>query len=130
MRRDHVLIAGGGIGGLVLALTLHEIGVPCTVFEGVRELKPLGVGINLQPNAVRELEDLGIGEAEMDAVGIPAREWALVGQLRTETSRQRIAESLYVSLNTIKSQTATLYRKLDVTNRDDALRRVGELGLI
>lgn len=79
MRRDHVLIAGGGIGGLVLALTLHEIGVPCTVFEGVRELKPLGVGINLQPNAVRELEDLGIGEAEMDAVGIPAREWALVG---------------------------------------------------
>jgi len=79
MRRDHVLIAGGGIGGLVLALTLHEIGVPCTVFEGVRELKPLGVGINLQPNAVRELEDLGIGEAEMDRVGIPAREWALVG---------------------------------------------------
>lgn len=58
------------------------------------------------------------------------REWALVGQLRTETSRQRIAESLYVSLNTIKSQTATLYRKLDVTNRDDALRRLGELGLI
>jgi 2-polyprenyl-6-methoxyphenol hydroxylase-like FAD-dependent oxidoreductase len=79
MRRDHVLIAGGGIGGLALALTLHEIGVPCTVFEGVRELKPLGVGINLQPNAVRELEDLGIGEAEMEAVGIPAREWALVG---------------------------------------------------
>lgn len=79
MRRDHVLIAGGGIGGLALALTLHEIGVACTVFEGVRELKPLGVGINLQPNAVRELEDLGIGEAEMDAVGIPAREWALVG---------------------------------------------------
>jgi 2-polyprenyl-6-methoxyphenol hydroxylase-like FAD-dependent oxidoreductase len=49
------------------------------VIEAVRELKPLGVGINLQPNAVRELEDLGIGEAEMDAVGIPAREWALVG---------------------------------------------------
>lgn len=79
MRPDHVLIAGGGIGGLVLALTLHQIGVKCTVFEGVRELKPLGVGINLQPNAVRELADLGIDEAEMDAVGIPAREWALVG---------------------------------------------------
>lgn len=79
MRPDHVLIAGGGIGGLMLALTLHQIGVKCTVFEGVRELKPLGVGINLQPNAVRELADLGIDEAEMDAVGIPAREWALVG---------------------------------------------------
>ena len=79
MPQDHVLIAGGGIGGLVLALTLHQIGVRCTVFESVRELKPLGVGINLQPNAVRELEDLGIGEAELDAVGIPAREWAVVG---------------------------------------------------
>ncbi|WP_298190097.1 flavin-dependent oxidoreductase [Novosphingobium sp.] len=79
MAQNEVLIAGGGIGGLVLALTLHQIGVRCTVLESVRELKPLGVGINLQPNAVRELEDLGIGEAELDAVGIPAREWALVG---------------------------------------------------
>lgn len=79
MAQNEVLVAGGGIGGLVLALTLHQIGVPCAVLESVRELKPLGVGINLQPNAVRELEDLGIGEAELDAVGIPAREWALVG---------------------------------------------------
>ncbi len=79
MSQENVLIAGGGIGGLALALTLHEIGVPCTVFESVRDLRPLGVGINLQPNAVRELEDLGIGEEELDRVGIPAREWTLVG---------------------------------------------------
>lgn len=74
-----VLIAGGGIGGLALALTLHQIGVPSIVFEQVREMKPLGVGLNLQPNAVRELFDLGIGEADLDGVGLPAREWALVG---------------------------------------------------
>ena len=55
-----VIIAGGGIGGLATALTLHQIGVPCIVFEAVREMRPLGVGINLQPNAVRELYDLGI----------------------------------------------------------------------
>ena len=79
MHHERVLIAGAGIAGLTLALTLHEIGVPCVLFESVRDLKPLGVGINIQPNAVRELEDLGIGEAEMDEVGIPAREWALVG---------------------------------------------------
>jgi 2-polyprenyl-6-methoxyphenol hydroxylase-like FAD-dependent oxidoreductase len=76
---ERVLIAGGGIGGLALALTLHEIGVPCVVFESVPDLQPLGVGINLQPNAVRELEDLGIGESELDQAGLPAREWALVG---------------------------------------------------
>ncbi|MCA2011258.1 flavin-dependent oxidoreductase [Cereibacter sphaeroides] len=76
---EKVLIAGGGIAGLTTALTLHQIGVPCLVLESVRELKPLGVGINLQPNAVRELFDLGIDAATLDGVGLPAREWALVG---------------------------------------------------
>jgi 2-polyprenyl-6-methoxyphenol hydroxylase-like FAD-dependent oxidoreductase len=74
-----ILIAGGGIGGLVTALTLHQIGLPCTVYESVRELRPLGVGINLQPNAVRELLDLGITPRMLDDVGLPALEWALVG---------------------------------------------------
>ena len=74
-----VLIAGGGIGGLALALTLHQIGVPCRVLESAREMKPLGVGINIQPNAVRELHDLGITNADLDRVGVQAREWALVG---------------------------------------------------
>jgi 2-polyprenyl-6-methoxyphenol hydroxylase-like FAD-dependent oxidoreductase len=76
---SHVIIAGGGIGGLAAALTLRQIGVPFTIYEGVNELAPLGVGINLQPNAVRELYDLGIGADALDKVGVPAREWALVG---------------------------------------------------
>lgn len=75
-----VLIAGGGIGGLSLALTLHQIGVPCIVFEAVPQLQPLGVGINLQPNAVRELFDLGLDDRVLDTIGIQAREWALVGR--------------------------------------------------
>jgi len=74
-----VIIAGGGIGGLATALTLHQIGVPCVVFEAVREMRPLGVGINMQPNAVRELYDLGFTQADLDRVGLPAKEWALVG---------------------------------------------------
>lgn len=79
MTNARVLIAGGGIGGLSLALTLQQIGVPFTVFESVRELAPLGVGINIQPNAVRELHDLGISETDLDSVGVASREWALVG---------------------------------------------------
>ena len=75
-----VLIAGGGIGGMALALTLQQVGVPCIVFEAVAELKPLGVGINLQPNAVRELYDLGLTAEVLDTIGIQAREWALVGR--------------------------------------------------
>ncbi len=79
MNDNRVIIAGGGIGGLATALTLHQIGVPCVVFEAVREMRPLGVGINLQPNAVRELYDLGISAGDLDRVGLPAKEWALVG---------------------------------------------------
>ena len=79
MTDNPVIIAGGGIGGLATALTLQQIGVACVVYEAVREMRPLGVGINLQPNAVRELHDLGIGADDLDQVGLPAREWALVG---------------------------------------------------
>jgi len=75
-----VLIAGGGIGGLAVALTLAQIGAPCRVLEAVQTLGPLGVGINLQPNSVRELFDLGFDEAALDAIGVATREWALVGR--------------------------------------------------
>ncbi len=74
-----VLIAGAGIGGLALALTCHQIGAECRVLESVRELRPLGVGINLQPNAVRELDDLGLMD-RLPAIGVETREWALVGR--------------------------------------------------
>jgi 2-polyprenyl-6-methoxyphenol hydroxylase-like FAD-dependent oxidoreductase len=74
-----VLIAGAGIGGLALALTLHEIGVPCLVLESVATLKPLGVGINVQPNAVRELYEMGFAPEDLDAIGVQTQEWALVG---------------------------------------------------
>jgi 2-polyprenyl-6-methoxyphenol hydroxylase-like FAD-dependent oxidoreductase len=76
---NRVIIAGGGIGGLAMALTLDQIGVACVVLESVREMRPLGVGINLQPNAVRELYELGFTRWELDRVGLAAREWALVG---------------------------------------------------
>lgn len=54
-----VLIAGGGIGACAGA-RLHQIGVPCRVFESVPEIKPLGVGINVLPHAARELIELGL----------------------------------------------------------------------
>lgn len=53
-------IVGGGIGGLVTALSLHEHGIDVTVHESVDVVQPLGVGINLLPHAVRELDALGL----------------------------------------------------------------------
>ncbi len=71
-----VLIAGAGIAGLSLALTCHQIGVPFRVFESVKALKPLGVGINLQPNAVRELFDLGLAD-DLAKIGVETREYGM-----------------------------------------------------
>ena len=70
-----VLIAGGGIGGLTLALSLHQIGVPCRVFESVPELRPLGVGINVLPHAVRELIELGLHDV-LDTTAVRTSELA------------------------------------------------------
>ena len=69
----HVLIAGGGVGGLALALMLHQRGVGCTVLEAAAEVKPLGVGINTLPHAIRELAALDLLPA-LDSVGIRTRE--------------------------------------------------------
>jgi 2-polyprenyl-6-methoxyphenol hydroxylase-like FAD-dependent oxidoreductase len=64
-----VLIAGAGIGGLTAALSLHAAGIEAAVIEGARELRPLGVGINLLPHAVRELIELGLGE-DLARIGV------------------------------------------------------------
>jgi 5-methylphenazine-1-carboxylate 1-monooxygenase len=59
-RTEEVVIAGGGIGGLVTALSLHEAGFAVRIFESVESIRALGVGINLLPHAVRELDALGL----------------------------------------------------------------------
>ena len=41
-----ILVIGGGIGGLTLALALQRVGIGVKVFEAAAEIKPLGVGIN------------------------------------------------------------------------------------
>jgi 2-polyprenyl-6-methoxyphenol hydroxylase-like FAD-dependent oxidoreductase len=57
-----VLVVGAGIAGLTTALSMHAAGVECRVVDRARALTAAGVGINLQPHAVRELTELGLGE--------------------------------------------------------------------
>ena len=56
-----IVVVGAGISGLTFALSANRLGLDVQVFESVSELKPLGVGVNLQPNAVRELTELDLG---------------------------------------------------------------------
>jgi 2-polyprenyl-6-methoxyphenol hydroxylase-like FAD-dependent oxidoreductase len=57
-----VIVAGAGIGGLTAALSLHAAGIDVLVIDAAMTLRPLGVGINLMPHAVRELTELGLGD--------------------------------------------------------------------
>ena len=68
-----IAIVGGGIGGLTLALALHQVGISSRAYEAAPELKPLGVGINLLPHAMRELIELGLGAA-LERVAVATRE--------------------------------------------------------
>ena len=64
-----IAIIGGGIGGLTLALALHQHGLACDVYEAVPEIREIGVGITLLPHAMRELAGLSL-QAELEAAGI------------------------------------------------------------
>lgn len=63
------IIAGGGLVGLTLALALHEKGIKSRIFETVPDIQPLGVGINLLPHSVQNLEKLGLLE-DLEKVAI------------------------------------------------------------
>ena len=74
-----IAIVGGGIGGLSAALTLLRTGFDVHVYEQATEVRELGAGIQISPNASRLLRDLGLGEAlerlGVKPVGRRVRRW-------------------------------------------------------
>ena len=75
MRSPSTIVVGAGIAGLSTALSLHAEGLAVEVFESVDRVQALGVGINLQPHAVRELDALGLMDSVLDQ-GIAPRQLA------------------------------------------------------
>jgi 2-polyprenyl-6-methoxyphenol hydroxylase-like FAD-dependent oxidoreductase len=82
-----VAVIGGGIGGLTAALSLHAAGIEVDVYEGVPEIKPLGVGINLLPHAVRELTELGLAD-DLAAIGLAPAELIYANKFGQEIWRE------------------------------------------
>lgn len=68
-QNTRIAVVGGGVAGLGLALSLHQRGIACDVYEAVPEVKELGVGITLLPHAMRELAALGVQD-RLEAAGI------------------------------------------------------------
>ncbi|PJK18686.1 FAD-dependent monooxygenase [Mycolicibacterium goodii] len=96
-----IVIAGAGIGGLTAALALQQRGFEVVVLESARELRPLGVGINLLPHAVRELHRLDVGDAVAAASATPSviRFYAADGTLLFTEPRGLAAGDAYPQLS-------------------------------
>src|SRR5579863_3539996 len=82
-----VIIAGGGVGGLVTALMLHARGIDCEVFEQADAIRELGVGINTLPHAIKELAEVGLLE-RLDAVAIRTYELFYTNRFGQEIWRE------------------------------------------
>ncbi|KLN55564.1 FAD-dependent monooxygenase [Variovorax paradoxus] len=73
----HILVVGGGIGGLSAALALSRGRHRVDVFEQARVFAEIGAGIQMGPNVTRRLQQLGLAEG-LEAIA--ARPEALVAQ--------------------------------------------------
>ncbi len=71
MKNQHVLIAGGGIGGLAAALALSQAGQRVTVLERAAEFADIGAGIQLGPNAIKVLAQWGVKDAVLARACLP-----------------------------------------------------------
>jgi ATP/maltotriose-dependent transcriptional regulator MalT len=71
-----------------------------------------------------------IDEKALENLGISKREYEVLALLGTGMSNQEIADTLFISQNTVKTHTSRLFEKLDVKNRTHAILKSKELGII
>jgi salicylate hydroxylase len=71
LKNQHILIAGGGIGGLAAALALASAGQRVTVLERAAEFADIGAGIQLGPNAIKVLAQWGVKDAVLARACLP-----------------------------------------------------------
>ena len=66
---EPLAIIGGGIGGLTAALALQRFGFRVTVYEQAHQLREIGAGVTITPNAMHALDFLGVGPRVLEASG-------------------------------------------------------------
>ncbi len=82
-----IAVVGGGIGGLTAALALRARGLSVTVFEQAGELREIGAGVSIFPNATRLLQQIGLGD-EIEKIGSP-----ITGQVNRTSAGELINTS-------------------------------------
>lgn len=139
-----ILLYGAALATLVVVLKVIEyrylvhdltlefyLGLTATIFAalgvwgGLRLVKPKVIVVNQPTTSAFQLN-----EAELKRRGISPRELEVLEKMAKGLSNQEIADQLFVSLNTIKTHSASLYSKLDAKRRTQAIQKAKELQLI
>src|SRR5215210_4248970 len=91
-------VIGGGIGGLCAAAALIKFGFDVRVFEQAPELREVGAGLGVGPNAVKVLRALGLEQAlsarAFEAEQFEGRDWK-TGEVLFQTSMRGISKERY-----------------------------------
>jgi salicylate hydroxylase len=99
-----VAIIGGGIGGLTAANALSRSGIETAVYEAAAELKEIGAGVALHPNAMRVLRAIGVEDGVRKVAGRSLlqvmRNWK-TGRVIGKTSRRQVAASFGIQGATV-----------------------------
>ncbi len=125
------VVIGVLLGRLLLALgEIPEAEHKLTEARRALALLPTQGVLNDQVDALAGELDPGRANGRHDAVGLTTAELRVLQLLPTHYTLGEIGDELVVSRNTVKSQVAAIYRKLDVTSRAEAVRRAHDVGLL
>jgi LuxR family maltose regulon positive regulatory protein len=114
-------------------LALRDIGGARSLLDEVRDIlrnRPLLGALSEQADILEEEVGKLPDSAATAGTGLTGAELRLLPLLATHLSFREIGERLYVSRNTVKTQAISVYRKLGVSSRSEAIQRADELGLI
>lgn len=133
LQRDDPDLAANALRRFFATVSVHEIASPAVLLPGEHReaLWRLAETIGVDPVALERVRRVPVlFRTAGERVTLTPREAAVLAQLRETPSIAQIATTLGVSSNTVKSQVRSLYGKLGVTARDDALRSAYLQGLL
>ncbi len=83
----------------------------------------------VEPGALQQ-ENVAVNEKAIEASGLSKRELEILHMMATGLSNQEIADTLFISLSTVKSHVTSIFTKLEVVRRTQAIEKAKSLKII
>jgi DNA-binding NarL/FixJ family response regulator len=124
--------AGGSLRGVAGGYRRLARSHPVDIYTFLIAALFLGLGVYIGARVIgrRTVGSFDGNPQAQSALGISARELAVLNELAAGRSNKEIARALGVSPNTVKTHVARLYEKLEAKRRTDAVNKARELGLL